>query len=142
MAKLDPIIQRKIMRYCAYQERCTHEVEHKLHTLGCPPNKISAYIRYLSAEDFLKEARYAEVFVRGKVNNNKWGPRKIEMALTAKKVDPTLIQKELAQFDTQWPELEAYWSARMTKAWAHKSYDDYTLKGKLRTFLRQKGFFV
>ena len=130
------------MRYCAYQERCTHEVEHKLHTLGCPPNKISAYIRYLSVEDFLKEARYAEVFVRGKVNNNKWGPRKIEMALMAKKVDPTLIQKELAQFDTQWPELEVYWAGRMTKAWAHKPYDDYTLKGKLRAFLRHKGFYV
>jgi len=130
------------MRYCAYQERCTHEVEHKLHTLGCPPNKISAYIRYLLAEDFLKESRYAELFVRGKINNNMWGPRKIEMALIAKKVDPTLIQKELAQFDTKWPELEAYWTGRMTKAWAHKSYDDYTLKGKLRAFLRQKGFFV
>ena len=142
MAKLDPIIQRKIMRYCAYQERCIQEVEHKLHTLGCPSNNISAYTRYLSAEDFLKEERYAEVFVRGKVNNNKWGPRKIETALLSKKVDPSLIKRELAQFDAEWVELEAYWTGRMTKAWAHKSYDAYTLKGKLRTFLRHKGFFV
>lgn len=130
------------MRYCAYQERCTYEVEHKLLVLGCPPNKITAYIRYLSVEDFLKEARYAEVFVRGKINNNKWGPRKIEMALMAKKVDSALIQRELVQFNAQWPELEAYWIGRMTKAWAYKSYDEYTLKGKLRAFLRQKGFFV
>ena len=142
MAKLDPIIQRKIMRYCAYQERCIQEVEHKLHTLGCPPRQISAYLRYLSEEDFLKESRYAEVFVRGKVNNNKWGPRKIETALLSKKVDPFLIKRELAQFDAEWVELEAYWTGRMTKAWAHKSYDAYTLKGKLRTFLRHKGFFV
>ena len=142
MANLDPIIQRKIMRYCAYQERCIQEVEHKLHTLGCPPRQISAYLRYLSEEDFLKESRYAEVFVRGKVNNNKWGPRKIETALLSKKVDPSLIKRELAQFDAEWVELEAYWTGRMTKAWAHKSYDAYTLKGKLRTFLRHKGFFV
>ena len=142
MANLDPIIQRKIMRYCAYQERCIQEVEHKLHTLGCPPRQISAYLRYLSEEDFLRESRYAEVFVRGKVNNNKWGPRKIEMALLSKKVDPFLIKRELAQFDAEWVELEAYWTGRMTKAWAHKSYDAYTLKGKLRTFLRHKGFFV
>ena len=83
MAKLDPVIQRKIMRYCAYQERCIQEVEHKLHNLGCPPRQIPAYLCYLSEEDFLKESRYAELFVRGKVNNNKWGPRKIEMALVA-----------------------------------------------------------
>lgn len=130
------------MRYCAYQERCTHEVEHKLHTLSCPPSQISAYLCYLREEDFLKESRYAELFVRGKVNNNKWGPRKIEMALMAKKVPLSLIQKELKKFDAEWPELEAYWSARMTKAWAHKPYDAFTLKGKLRAFLRQKGFFV
>ena len=60
----------------------------------------------------------------------------------AKKVDPTFIQKELSKFDAEWPDLKAYWSARMTKAWAHKSYDDYILKGKLRAFLRQKGFYV
>ena len=130
------------MRYCAYQERCTQEVEHKLHTLGCPPRQISAYLHYLREEDFLKESRYAELFVRGKVNNNKWGPRKIEVVLKAKKVDPTLIRHELEKFDAEWPELKAYWSARMTKAWAHKTYDDFTLKGKLRAFLRQKGFFV
>ena len=130
------------MRYCAYQERCTQEVEHKLHTLGCPPRQISAYLHYLREEDFLKESRYAELFVRGKVNNNKWGPRRIEVALKAKKVDPTLIRHELEKFDAEWPELKAYWSARMTKAWVHKSYDDFTLKGKLRAFLRQKGFFV
>ena len=130
------------MRYCAYQERCTQEVEHKLHTLGCPPRQISAYLHYLREEDFLKESRYAELFVRGKVNNNKWGPRKIEVALKAKEVDPTLIRHELEKFDAEWPELKAYWSARMTKAWAHKTYDDFTLKGKLRAFLRQKGFFV
>lgn len=130
------------MRYCAYQERCTQEVEHKLHTLGCPPRQISAYLHYLREEDFLKESRYAELFVRGKVNNNKWGPRKIEVALKSKKVDPTLIRHELEKFDAEWQELKAYWSARMTKAWAHKSYDDFTLKGKLRAFLRQKGFFV
>ena len=130
------------MRYCAYQERCTQEVEHKLHTLGCPPRQISAYLHYLREEDFLKESRYAELFVRGKVNNNKWGPRKIEVALKAKKIDPTLIRHELEKFAAEWPDLKAYWSARMTKAWAHKSYDDYILKGKLRAFLRQKGFYV
>ena len=64
------------------------------------------------------------------------------MALLAKKVDPTFIQKELSKFDAEWRDLKAYWSARMTKAWAHKSYDDYILKGKLRAFLRQKGFYV
>lgn len=130
------------MRYCAYQERCIQEVEHKLHTVGCPPRQISAYLHYLSEEDFLKESRYAELFVRGKVNNNKWGPRKIEVALMAKKVPLSLIRNELEKFDSEWPELEVYWSARMTKAWAHKSYDTFTLKGKLRAFLRQKGFFV
>ena len=51
------------MRYCAYQERCIQEVEHKLHNLGCLTS-ISDYLRYLSEEDFLKESRYAELFVR------------------------------------------------------------------------------
>jgi len=142
MAKLDPIIQRKIMRYCAYQERCTSEVEHKLRVLGCPPSQVSVYLCYLNAEDFLKEARYTEVFVRGKVKNNKWGPRKIELALMAKKVPHSLIRKELEHFNAQWPKLEVYWTDRMTKAWAHKSYDSFMLQGKLRVFLRQKGFYV
>ena len=64
------------------------------------------------------------------------------MALMAKKVEPSFIQKELAQFDNEWKALERYWTDRMTKAWAHKSYDAFTLKGKLRAFLRQKGFYV
>ena len=71
-----------------------------------------------------------------------WGPRKIEMALMAKKLTPHLFRNELENFDNEWKALERYWTDRMTKAWAHKSYDDFTLKGKLRVFLRQKGFYV
>ena len=62
------------------------------------------------------------------------------MALMAKKVDPTFIQKELSKFDAEWPDLKAYWSARMTKAWAHKSYDDYILKESYALFFARRAF--
>lgn len=84
-------ILSKILKYCAYQERCNLEVKTKLITLGAAEKQIQEILDYLEKEGFLNEERYARAYVRGKFRINGWGKRKIKAGLMSKGIGNTLI---------------------------------------------------
>lgn len=84
-------ILSKILKYCAYQERCNLEVRTKLITLGAAEKQIQEILDYLEKEGFLNEERYARAYVRGKFRINGWGKRKIKAGLMSKGIGNTLI---------------------------------------------------
>lgn len=90
----------KMMKYCSYQERSLFEVKQKLKSLETKEADIQNLIEYLEKENFINEQRFAETYVRGKVNVKKWGVFKIREGLSAKGVDSkiiTLVLKKINQ---------------------------------------------
>ena len=76
----------KLEHYCAYQERCHHDVRYKLVSLGIRGDELEEIISHLVQEKYLDETRYAKAFSRGKLRMNAWGWQKIRLALKRKHI--------------------------------------------------------
>lgn len=83
------------MRYCAYQERCIHDLKLKNHEWKLNAKEFEGLINELKEDNFLNEERYVESYVKGKFHLNKWGKLKIQHALHSKNIDSTMIDEKL-----------------------------------------------
>ena len=90
-------LYKKLMRYCAYQERAENEVRMKLRMLGAPAALGEAVLKQLREENFVNEERFARAYVRGKFRMNAWGRIKIRNGLRAKGVNENLISRALSE---------------------------------------------
>ncbi|HKK88167.1 MAG TPA: regulatory protein RecX [Saprospiraceae bacterium] len=129
-----------IRKYCAYRERCQSEVYQRLYKMNVPNDWMEELVADLMAEDYLNEWRYAEWYVRSKVNQNGWGRIKISQGLKAKKVAQALIDHAMRQID------EEIYFKKLHK-WIETKIRDYKgkytkkeLKWKVGGFCFQKGF--
>ncbi len=89
----------KMKNFCAYQERSEHEVERKLKALWVEPDQITEIIETLKKEDYLDEQRFVELFVRSKVNQKRWGEKKIRFALAHHQIKSSAITLEILKID-------------------------------------------
>ena len=90
---------QKIAAYCAYQERSHKEVAAKLRSYGLDEDEAGEIIIRLSREKLLDEVRYAQSFVRGHVNQKKWGRRRLLQELKQKGLSEFCIKAGLKEID-------------------------------------------
>lgn len=90
-------IQKKLEYYCSYQERCHMEVEQKLRSLHLNAKECENIIVHLIEHNYLNEERFAELFTLSKFHQKKWGKKRIERELKARKISEYLIRKSLCQ---------------------------------------------
>lgn len=90
---------KKLMRYCAYQERCHKEVEQKLKLYHLTPLEKQEVIYQLIKDNFLNEERFTIAFVRDKFNLQHWGKQRITRELKYRHISDHLIQKGLKEID-------------------------------------------
>ena len=77
---------RALMNVCAKSERAISDVRRSLTRWGVAPEQHQPIIDRLVRERFIDEVRYAEAYVREKLNLSRWGVRKIRAALKAKRI--------------------------------------------------------
>jgi Uncharacterized protein conserved in bacteria len=127
----------KIVKYCAYQERCIKEVLTKLNTYEISDTDKKEILNYLTDNKFVNNERFANCFVRSKINQKAWGTNKIRYSLRSKGIDEKLIQDALAEIDQE------QYSERLKKVLQAKKIhekDPYKRKLKLAQYAIQKGF--
>jgi regulatory protein len=90
---------QKIAAFCAYQERTQKEVEAKLKSYGLDEDEAGEIIIRLSREKLLDEERFAQAFVRGHVNQKKWGRRRILQELKQKGISEFCIKSGMKEID-------------------------------------------
>ena len=88
---------KKLEHYCAYQERCHHEVRQKLKSMNMIPEASDIIIVHLLKHNFLNEERFAKTYVRGKFNIKKWGRRRLTLELKKKDISKFNINAALAE---------------------------------------------
>ena len=86
----------KLMRFCAYQERTQWEVRQKIKSLGLSGKDADWIEDYLIEEKFFDDQRFAQAYVRGKFNQQKWGKIKIKLGLKQKGVASDIAETSLA----------------------------------------------
>ena len=129
----------KMVKYCAYQERCVKDVRDKLKTFDIAQEDRDKILEYLLDNRFVNDERFASSFVRGKINQSGWGLNKIRFHLVQKGIAKEIIDEALGQTD------EEVYRQRLidilkTKAKTVKAENDFDKKRKLAAYAMQKGF--
>ena len=130
-------ILKKVLHYCAYQDRCTQEVRIKLATFDMPDSEKDKFLKLLVDEGYLDDERYASTFVRSKIHLKKWGVNKIKMALKMKGLSDEIISNALSEID---PEIYKEELIKVLKAKKINETDPYKRKAKLAQYAIQKGY--
>ena len=137
MELTNDVILKKVLRYCAYQDRCVQEVRKKLATFDMPDSEKEKILKLLVDEGYLDDERYASTFVRSKIHLKKWGVNKIRMALKMKGISNEIISNALSEID---PEIYREELIKVLKAKKINETDPYKRRAKLAQYAMQKGY--
>lgn len=132
-------ITEKIMKYCAWRDRCTQEVLRKLTEMGASEKLTQNLIQQLKEEKFLNDHRFAISYARGKLANNQWGRIKIRYALSAFQIDKEFIEEALSGLDNDLYDetLERLVQKKLRTLKTGNYHEKYQ---KVFTYLSSKGF--
>lgn len=130
-------ILKKVLRYCAYQDRCMQEVRTKLATFSISDSDKEKFVKLLVDEGYIDDERYASTFVRSKIHLKKWGVNKIRMSLRMKGISDEVIKNALSEID---PEIYREELIKVLKAKKINEPDPYKRKAKLAQYAMQKGY--
>jgi regulatory protein len=133
------VIIEKIRQYCAYQERCTQEVERKMQLWKVAEARRQKILVYLKEEGYIDEERYARMFVRGKFHINKWGRVKIRHELRSRAISETLISKAMEEIGED-DYLKTIRELTIRKMSEIKSEKHLNIREKIINFVAGKGF--
>lgn len=137
---MDNEVLGKIMRYCAYQERCKREIEQKLRGLDVMEEDREDMILFLEEEGFLDEKRFARAFAGGKFRVKRWGKRKIFVALLKKGIPESYIDQAFSSEipDDDYLNAAEYLAERYAET--HTGLSAIELRKKTWSYLSQKGY--
>lgn len=130
----------KLESFCAYQERCTHEVKEKIKAFDLNDTEKKTLLDILRAEKYLDEERFARSYASGKFVIKGWGKNKIRSHMKAKFVSKELIELGLSEIE------EESYRARMKhiaqRKWLElsKEKNEWIRKQKVFRFLAGKGY--
>ncbi len=130
----------KLEALCAYQERCSYELEQKMRTWGIDSENQSVLLAHLISNNFLNEERFAEAFVSGKVNIKRWGRIKIRQHLKQKFISEYSIKKGLASINLDVYDKNINDLALKKYEMLNREKDSYAKKAKIYRFLSSKGY--
>ncbi|WP_411029059.1 regulatory protein RecX [Spongiimicrobium sp. 3-5] len=91
--------QKKMERYCSYQDRCHMEVLTRLRQMGMIPEAIAHIVNHLIQENYLNEERFSKSFARGKFKIKKWGKIRITAELKKRNISRFNITIGLSEID-------------------------------------------
>jgi len=132
-------IVEKISRYCAYQERCSREVEQKLREWEVPAAKAEAIMKYLSEGGFLDDARFARTFAGSKFRLNKWGRLKIRFELKSRNIPDNIIAEAFKVIHEE-DYLQTIRELILKKHQEIKAGKSLNIRQKIITFVNGKGY--
>ena len=87
---------QSLMRLCARSEHSSGDALRLMKRWEVADDDARRVLARLQAERFIDDARYAEAFVRDKLNLSGWGSYKIKMSLRAKGVSREIIEEVVA----------------------------------------------
>lgn len=127
----------KVKKYCAFQERSRLEVRRKMASLKMSPSEADELMQELEGQGFVNDERFAECFIRGKINIKRWGRVKIRIELQQHGISSDIISQKMSEIDdNQYFENLQYLIFR----WNRENPDGE--KQKLFRFLMSKGYTI
>lgn len=125
----------KVMKFCSYQERSRLEVRRKMAALKMPPAEAERLLADLVEMNFVSDERFAESFIRGKMNIKRWGKVKMRVELHQRGISDEIINQNFDEIDD-----EQYFAnlRYLVEKWSRENPQGE--KVKLIKFLLSKGY--
>lgn len=86
-----------LMNLCAKSEKCSADARRLMRGWGVSGAEAERVLQRLISERFIDDSRYAEAFVREKINLSGWGVYKITATLRQKCISGEVISSALEQ---------------------------------------------
>ncbi len=91
----------RLTTLCSQSEHCSYEMTEKMRKWQLSDEAQARIMAYLFKERYIDDERYCRLFVRDKIRHNKWGRRKVEQALWAKRIDGEISKAILDEVDDE-----------------------------------------
>ena len=131
---------QSLMRMCARSERSSGDALRLMKRWGVADDDARKVLARLQSERFIDDARYAEAFVRDKLNLSGWGAYKIKMSLRAKGISREVIEEVVAPMIEATDMTERLEEMMQRKMRTLKYSSPYDAKTKLIRFAVSRGF--
>lgn len=131
---------QSLMRMCARSERSSGDAMRLMRRWGLSEEDARKVLAHLQAERFIDDARYAEAFVRDKLNLSGWGAYKIKMALRAKGVSSDIVESVVAPMLAETDMAERLEEIMVRRMRTLKYNSPYDAKTKLIRFAASRGY--
>ena len=130
----------KLEAYCAYQDRCTFEIEQKIFSWGLSDKDRSTLLSFLREHNYLSDERFVASFISGKIGIKRWGRLKIVNQLKLKRIPSQLITQgmEGVEDSVYFENLKFLCERKLSEV--KPTTDDYTKKAKVFRYLQSKGY--
>ena len=129
----------QLAQLCARSEHCQYELTEKMRRWGMSNEVQARVMARLVGERYVDDERYARAFVRDKIRYNKWGRRKVEQGLWAKRIDDDIRERVLGEVGDD-VYLSVLRPLLQQKRRSVKADSDYELNQKLVKFALSRGF--
>lgn len=131
---------QSLMRMCARSERSSGDALRLMKRWGVADDAARKVLAKLLADRFIDDARYAEAFVRDKLNLSGWGAYKIKTALRNKGVSKDIIDEVVAPMIAETDMTERLEDIMRRKMRTLKYSSVYDAKNKLIRFAASRGY--
>ena len=130
------------MRMCARSERSSGDALRLMKRWGVADDEARKVLARLQAERFIDDRRFAEAFVRDKLNLSGWGAYKIKMSLRAKGVAREIIEEVASTMIEATDMKERLEEIMQRKLRTLKYSSTYEAKTKLIRFAASRGYDI
>ena len=131
---------QSLMRECARSERSSGDALRLMKRWGLSDEDAVKVLARLQSERFIDDSRYAEAFVRDKLNLSGWGAYKIKMALRTKGVAKDIIEEVVAPMLDETDMKERLEEIMVRRMRSLKYSSPYDAKTKLIRFAASRGY--
>ena len=131
---------QSLMQMCARSERSSGDALRLMKRWGVADDAARKVLSKLQSDRFIDDARYAEAFVRDKLNLSGWGAFKIKSALRAKGVSKVVIDEVVAPMIDETDMAERLEDIMRRKMRTLKYSSPYDAKTKLIRFAASRGY--
>lgn len=131
---------QSLMRMCARSERSSGDALRLMKRWGVADVEARKVLSKLQSDRFIDDARYAEAFVRDKLNLSGWGAYKIKMTLRTKGVSKEVIDEVVAPMIDSTDMKERLEDIMQRKMRTLKYSSIYDAKTKLIRFAASRGY--
>ena len=133
---------QSLMRMCARSERSSGDALRLMKRWGVADDETRKVLTRLQAERFIDDRRFAEAFVRDKLNLSGWGAYKIKMSLRTKGVTREIIEEVVSQMIEATDMKERLEEIMQRKLRTLRYSSTYEAKTKLIRFAASRGYDI